>query len=305
MKNKIIIAIIALVAITTTTHAQFYIEFNSGYAKGINNKKAFEEDNSYTNKDYYNLDTSNYSQYNMAQGFFIEPRVGYKITNWLSASVGFYYLIDKNNVNITHQNNDDFIDMYFVNNSTSNSLFNSSSYKKTYSIKTLFGFSPEIGFNKQFNKLNLQLNLGFIISKTVLNYSVDSIKTEYHAGADVSGSSGGLKKTTTNNYKHNLTRDYNITARIGLEISYAINKNISLTSKFYFNNLSFKPTNKETYYYYNNYFYTNYPSNTVGKNETEIDETVKEEPINGDTFRMNTLQFSFGVRYTFNKRKTE
>ena len=68
--NKNYITIIILL-ITITAKSQLYFQFNSGYAKGINNKKYFDKENSYTNKAYYNLDTTNYSQYNLAQGFLL------------------------------------------------------------------------------------------------------------------------------------------------------------------------------------------------------------------------------------------
>jgi hypothetical protein len=297
--------IITLIIIANSIQAQFFIEFNNGYAKGINNKKYFESENTYTNKDYYNLDTSNYSQYNLAQGFFIEPRVGYKINNWLSASVGFYYLVEKKDINFSNQSNKDFIDVYFVNDSTANAKYNNLVYNYNYSLKSQYGLTPEINIFKHFNNFCFQLNVGAYLSKMTIQYLVDSIKTEYNAGGDNSGGSGGIKKTSTYNNKHNLFGDINVSMRIGAEISYYMNNNLAIICKVYYNNLYFSPNKKETYYNYYNYFYTIYPSNTLGVSDTEVDETTKTVDIKGDNFGMNTLQFSFGIRYTFTKNKSE
>jgi hypothetical protein len=306
---KKILLFLTLIIFVINTQAQFYLEFNSGYAKGINNKKYFESENSYTNKDYYNLDTSNYSQYNLAQGFFIEPRVGYKINNWLSASVGLYY----NNNNkwngygntIKHFDNDDYVDMVYASDSVQNSSLNHSSFSSSFSSKTI-SINPDFSFNKKFNKFNIRLNLGLLISNTTIFFNTDTNKSVYNSSLVLTVDSlyePEVKTVVQKNYQFKYSNNFNIAARIGIEVDYNISNNFVLLAKMYFNNLEFIPNKKQQIYYNNKVVFQE--KDNIINSYTELDEVVKEETIKGDTFGMSTLQFSFGIRYTFNKKKIE
>ncbi len=306
---KKLITILLFVFTIVNIQAQLYIEFNSGYAKGINNKKYFEKENSYTNKDYYNLDTSNYSQYNLAQGFFVEPRVGYKINNWLSASVGIYY---NNNSKwnayantIKHFDNDEYIDMIYVSDSGQNASLNHSCFSTSFSSKTI-SINPEVSFNKQIKNFNIKLNLGVSIYSTNIFCTIDTNKTNYNSSLILTVDSlyePEVKTVVTKTHKFNYYNNYNVAFRVGLEFNYLINNNFSILAKMYFNNIEFIPNKREQFYYSKEVVFQD--KDNILSSYTELDEVVKQETIDGDLFGMNTLQFSFGIRYIFNKKNQE
>ena len=305
--NKKYITILALL-IAISAKSQFYFQFNSGYAKGINNKKYFDKEDSYTNKPYYNLDTSNYSQYNLAQGFFIEPQLGYKITNWLEFSLGFYY---NNNYFVNgYGNSFDYeepsttitINEYYIDTTMAMISAKQDRYKTKYSSK-VYGITPQLSFKKKINKFEFALNIGLFISNTTIFLETDS--TNYNTGYGI-GISGpidttwefvNLGVTTTNKNNYEMSSKINISARIGLSLSYNINNNFSLYFNTFYNNLEFIPTKRKR----TNYFYREDGGYLYGTLSTKQSDEEITEDIEGDLFGMNTLQFSVGIRYIFGK----
>jgi len=299
--------IILLIAISAKS--QLYFQFNSGYAKGINNKKYFDKENSYTNKPYYNLDTTNYSQYNLAQGFFVEPQVGYKITKWLEFSVGFYYnnnyLVNGYGNSFEYEEPPIMITLYEY--QTNSTLVNikQNRFKTKYSSKIL-GFTPQVSVNKMFGKFGIILSIGAFISNTSVYSISDSVSYNTYGDLIVSNSIDTLIELNrigyTNISKSNYTyySKVNVSTQINFSLSYNIDNNIGLYFNVKFTNLVFTP-NKRTR---TNYYLTKerYFNSIESQNTTTIqsDEEITED-IDGDLFGMNTLQLSFGIRYTFGK----
>ena len=303
MKTKLFFAILLISILSLKTEAQFYFEINSGYAKGINNKKHFEKEESYTNKDYYNLDTSNYGQYNLAQGTFIEPKIGYNINNWLSVSVGGYCLLGNNTVNMYYNESDEFITLDFA--TDTQAKLTESFYNNSFSLHNLYGITSGINISKQIKKIKIDFNAEIMFSKITLNYNSDTIKTVY----STTGNENGYISTKTiyiDKYKYYLTNEINLSFQLGIDIYYSLTDNLFIFGKVAYNNLQFTPNKQIQYYHYSNSRYEYYRSDThenseVISNKEETNEIVSEKDIDGHLFGMNTLKFGLGVRYIFNK----
>jgi len=305
MKNKSIISLL-LIIVSTGIQAQFFVEFNSGYAKGINNKKYFEKENSYTNKDYYKLDTSNYSQYNLAQGFFIEPRVGYKINNWLSASVGFYY--NNNYKWNAYANNFGYenTSTTFSNDSgTTLILVDKIQYKAEFSSKTI-GFTPKLTLYKKISNIEIGLSLGMLISKTIIYNNNDTLLSRNFIDATEDGyyynlESGYRSITQETNSRSTLSSNYIVTLLYGVNFIYHINNNFSFGLEVNYCNLIIEPDKKTTFYSFYEKKDKSYGGSSNIITEEDTTETVSE--TNGNVYGMNNLQFTFGIRYTFGKKE--
>ena len=297
--NKKYITILALL-IAISAKSQLYFQFNSGYAKGINNKKYFDKENSYTNKPYYNLDTSNYSQYNLAQGFFIEPQLGYKITNWLEFSLGFYY---NNNYLVNgYGNNFKYEEPKILFSSDSSSEQIKTTQQKissSYSSKT-YSFTPKLSVYKNFKKVIIGMSFGLSITKTYIYLHTD---TSNYRGYIDSGNYEDIEAFVT--YKEEKNSDYILTNslyinyNIGINIGYKINNNFKIYLNSTYNSGEFIPntiTRTNTFEKTENIFFYDKINTTTNQSDEEITEDIE-----GYLFGMNTLQFSVGIRYIFGK----
>ncbi len=292
---KSITLLVIVVIFPIIAKSQFFVELNTGYATPLsfikyNDYKHLQANTYEYRNNVERIDTSYsiFQKFNMGTGVFINSEFGYRLNNNLEFSLGFYYL-DNNKFGAFYTPFNRNISRYshFASEETDNYFYGTFD---NYFYSKRLSFSPNIAYSFIFNRFRIQPALGLSISYITLYRNAI------------------LNSTSNNNLGKNYIRQ--LEKRTGFKKNNHIGANFSVSTFFELNQkIEFKfsivsclflnsEIQKKTQYYYSHYERLNgeVVINIVDKDVFDLSSNEKEY------FNLNTLNFSIGVRYYFNKK---
>jgi hypothetical protein len=324
---KIFILLILIGAFSTNyAVAQFFVEVGSGYAMPIKNIDRFGTKNSpvsiYINYMWIDCEASNPRANNM-NGLFFSGEAGYRFKNNFALSLNFQYL-NNNKIKFlyseltrTYRYEDititelPFFDC--ISKTEETIIFNNPISGK------YFSFSPKFSYIFTIKNLEIQpaIGISYTNAKSYVDFKYENYikETSYTPINPVKDtfSSYGIEVLE---YKYRYFRPFLFSAYFSLSLNYKFNKNFSaffLTEfnglrLFYFLKRDMFMTIGEQYYYKRS-GYTRRDDGTESPQQIVEDFTVI--PIYGVGLPprkqygtgYTNLNFSIGVRYTFNNRQ--
>lgn len=302
MKNTNLLLVVTLVLLILPhiVKAQFFAEINTGYAAplyylGYSKINETNFPNSYR---YYdnsaNIDTSyiTYSKYNMGNDMLFGAILGYKIkNNWLIS------------INCNYLNNYKYNIFYkpFTTETLrqSNSFYENEEYslytyhKQKFYYGKRFSLTPSISYRILNNKFGFESSLGLSLSYLTVYRNIEITEETINGYTDFESSN--LKSSV---YKEYYNKNNHFGILFSLAFLYQISNNLELHINTQLNALSGFFVDSGTRYYQSNYLQIDgvVIENIENLNELDIPSTRPEY------YNFNTLNFSLGIRYYFNKK---
>ena len=287
MKQFILIILVSIVNLTV--NAQFYTQFDFGYSVYAESMKYTQFNNC---ECYYNLNTDKYDERSkvvgldeneIPKGFFIDNEIGYRLNKRFGFSLNTYYfnnqLYKSTNNEITH-----IYHGYTVDNNNDSAIVTTLRVYNFYSSH--LSFTPQVSVYFNINKFSYVVSLG---------YTMSFIKFFENMEETITNNTSDFYNNNKHDYEHYGKITHLFTIRNSF--IYNINKQILLLAS-----VSYAPAHLNYDHTYQTYYKLETSPYIINEEDTEVRNTDHYYPY--DRF-YSKLNFSFGIRYYFNKKNTE